>query len=386
MLELVEGPTLADRIAKGPIPIDEALPIAKQNAEALEAAHEQGVIHRDLKPANIKVRQDGTVKVLDFGLAKAFQPDAGSDPSDSPTMTAAATRAGVILGTAAYMSPEQARGMPLDRRTDIWSFGCVLFEMLTGRRAFGGATSPDALAAVLTATPDWTLLPSGVPPELRRLLRRALTRDVADRLAHVSDAGSKVFTAGGCPTPEGGVNAMKHGIFTRAILLDIPALKGKEALGLEQGSGVAEPVTGADIIAFEKFAKVKIGPGDVVLLYTGRWKREVEEGPWPVFGPGGMGAAGYHASVIPLLFDREVAYIGSDFVNDVFPTGFGDPWALPVHQIVMPFLGINILDNLDLELVAEFAREIGRWEFLITAGPLRIDLGHGSPLNPIATF
>ena len=132
VLELVEGPTLADRIKQGPIPIDEALPIAKQIAEALEAAHERGVIHRDLKPANVKVREDGTVKVLDFGLAKALEGDAGSDPSESPTLTAAATRAGVIMGTAAYMSPEQAKGKTADRRADIWAFGCVLYEMLTG--------------------------------------------------------------------------------------------------------------------------------------------------------------------------------------------------------------------------------------------------------------
>ena len=138
VLELVEGPTLADRIAKRPIPIDDALPIAKQIAEALEAAHEAGVIHRDLKPANIKVREDGTVKVLDFGLAKALDTTTEGDPSQSPTLTGAATQLGVIMGTAAYMSPEQARGKPVDKRADIWAFGCVLFEMLTGRRAFRG--------------------------------------------------------------------------------------------------------------------------------------------------------------------------------------------------------------------------------------------------------
>jgi serine/threonine protein kinase len=141
VLEVIEGPTLADRIAQGPIPVDEAFPIAKQIAEALEAAHEQGVVHRDLKPANIKVREDGTVKVLDFGLAKALAGEASNpDLSQSPTMTATVggTREGVILGTAAYMSPEQARGKPLDKRTDIWSFGCVLFEMLTGRAASPG--------------------------------------------------------------------------------------------------------------------------------------------------------------------------------------------------------------------------------------------------------
>src|SRR3982074_290783 len=151
-MELVEGDDLFQRIAKGAIPLDEALPIAKQIADALEAAHEQGIIHRDLKPANIKVRSDGTVKVLDFGLAKAMEPAAGSSPSmsTSPTITTPAmmTGAGMILGTAAYMSPEQARGKPTDKRADIWAFGVVVFEMLTGHRLFTGETISDTLAAV----------------------------------------------------------------------------------------------------------------------------------------------------------------------------------------------------------------------------------------------
>src|SRR5262249_12739761 len=157
VMELVEGPTLADRIAKGPMPVNEALPIAKQIAEALEAAHEQGIIHRDLKPANVKVRDDGTVKVLDFVVAKLVDPPSSSSLSGrmSPTISLRATMGGVILGTAAYMSPEQARGKQVDRRTDIWSFGCVLFEMLSGRQAFdAGDTISDAMAAVLRADPD----------------------------------------------------------------------------------------------------------------------------------------------------------------------------------------------------------------------------------------
>ena len=162
VLELVEGPTLADRIGQGPIPLDEALPIARQIAEALEAAHELGVVHRDLKPANIKLRQDGSVKVLDFGLAKAMAGDAQTDVSQSPTMMSPATMtsAGVILGTAAYMAPEQARGKPADARSDIWAFGVILYEMLTGKSAFGGETMVEILGGVLKSDPDWTALPA----------------------------------------------------------------------------------------------------------------------------------------------------------------------------------------------------------------------------------
>ena len=194
VLELVEGPTLADRIKEGPIPIDEALPIAKQSAEALEAAHEQGIIHRDLKPANVKVKADGTVKVLDFGLAKPFQPG-GSDPSDSPTITVSATASGVIMGTAAYMSPEQASGSIVDGRADVWSFGAVLFEMLTGRRAFAGESVAHVLAAVLKTEPDWTALPADTPPMLSRLLRRCLAKNLRERLRHIGDAGLEVTEA-----------------------------------------------------------------------------------------------------------------------------------------------------------------------------------------------
>ena len=187
VIELVEGPTLADRIAEGPIPVDEALPIAKQIAEALEAAHEQGIIHRDLKPANVKVKADGTVKVLDFGLAKAFQPEAsGASASESPTITVAATQQGIILGTAAYMSPEQASGKQVDKRADIWSFGVVLFEMLTGRRVFDGETVSHVLAAVLNGEPDWEALPSGTPTAVHRLLRHCLAKKLRARIPDIA--------------------------------------------------------------------------------------------------------------------------------------------------------------------------------------------------------
>ena len=189
VLELVPGPTLAERLAKGPLDVQEALPLARQMAEALEEAHARGVVHRDLKPANVKITPEGRVKVLDFGLAKALA-DEKSDATvdDSPTMTRNVDSAGVILGTAGYMSPEQARGQVVDKRADIWAFGCVLYEMLAGRRLFDGASTTDALAAVLTTEPDWTRLPPATPPGVQSLLRRCLQKDKTSRLHDMGDA------------------------------------------------------------------------------------------------------------------------------------------------------------------------------------------------------
>jgi len=190
VMELVEGEDLSARIARGAMPVDEVLTIARQIADALEAAHEQGIVHRDLKPANVKVRPDGTVKVLDFGLAKALEPAGASsgDVMNSPTLTARATQAGLILGTAAYMSPEQARGRAIDRRADIWAFGVVVYEMLTGRRAFKGEDISITLASVLKEDVDWDALPAGLPSSLRRLLRRCLEKDPRKRLSAIGDA------------------------------------------------------------------------------------------------------------------------------------------------------------------------------------------------------
>jgi len=191
VMELVEGPSLGDRIAEGPIPVEEALPIAREVAEGLEYAHERGIIHRDLKPSNISVTSDGKVKILDFGLAKALDPGGGGaspDMSHSPTVTAAVTEAGIVLGTAAYMSPEVARGKTADRRADIWAFGCVLYEMLAGRKAFRGETVSDTLAAILKTEPDWDALPADTPPCIRELARRCLTKDPKQRLQAIGDA------------------------------------------------------------------------------------------------------------------------------------------------------------------------------------------------------
>lgn len=192
VMELVEGPTLADRVAQGAIPLDEALAIAGQIAAALEEAHERGIVHRDLKPANVKVRHDGTVKVLDFGLAKAMDAGAGgggASVSMSPTITTPAmTQAGLILGTAAYMAPEQASGKPVDKRADIWAFGVVLWEMLTGRRMFEGETVSHVLAAVLTREPDL----AAVPHRVRHLLSRCLEKQPKKRLRDIGDAMSLV--------------------------------------------------------------------------------------------------------------------------------------------------------------------------------------------------
>jgi len=236
VLELVEGETLADLIAHDPIPVDESLKLAQQIAEALQAAHEKGVIHRDLKPANIKITADGTVKVLDFGLAKASDAESSDRDvlSNSPTLRTLASSPGMIVGTAAYMSPEQAKGKPVDRRTDIFAFGCVLYEMLTGKRAFEGDDVSDTLAAVLRAEPDWSLLPTDVPSGLRTLIQRCLAKDRAKRVAEISSLkfvlSEPVFVGSANDLYMTSVSApsrsrLKKGLFILAFMLSL-ALAG----------------------------------------------------------------------------------------------------------------------------------------------------------------
>jgi serine/threonine-protein kinase len=207
VMELVEGEGLDERIARGPVPVDEAVGMAVQIAEALEAAHAKGIVHRDLKPANVKIDPDGRVRVLDFGLAKALAPDgeasaSGVELSLSPTLTAHMTQAGVLLGTAAYMSPEQARGRGADRRSDVWAFGCVLMEMLTGDSPFAGDTVADILGAIVHREPDWDALPSSTPQAVRRLLRRCLRREPRNRLHDIADARIELEDARGADPPE----------------------------------------------------------------------------------------------------------------------------------------------------------------------------------------
>src|SRR5687767_12309190 len=206
VMELVEGEDLSQRIARGPIPVAEAVAIARQIADALDAAHERGIVHRDLKPANVKLRDDGTVKVLDFGLAKALDPAAGSsaDMMHSPTITSPATQLGVILGTAAYMAPEQARGKPIDKRADIWAFGVVLYEVLTGKRAFAGESVTEVAGAVIHTEPDWNAMPAATSGALRMIVRRCLQKDPKQRFRDIGDvrlALDGAFATADAPAP-----------------------------------------------------------------------------------------------------------------------------------------------------------------------------------------
>jgi len=274
VMELVPGETLADRLAAGPLPIAEALAMGRQIAAALEAAHEAGVIHRDLTPANVMLRPDGSVKVLDFGLAKGLGPIASGAMSQSPTITSEGTHAGVILGTAAYMSPEQARGRPLDRRTDLWSFGCVLFEALSGRRPFGGETTSDVISSILTREPDWGTLPAATPPAIRALLRRCLSKDPQRRLRDAGDAGLEIEEAGTAApavavVPAGGTRRSGRRVVASVLVLAAIAAAFFVGRWLGSGRGPDAPVWQGDrLIGASTFGiGPRISPDGQMLAY-----------------------------------------------------------------------------------------------------------------------
>ena len=282
-MELVEGETLAEQISKGPIPLDEALPLFHQIAEGLGAAHEKGIIHRDLKPANVKIGPDESPKILDFGLAKAFtdDPTASKNSSQSPTLTKG-TAMGAIMGTASYMSPEQARGKTIDKRTDIFAFGCLLYEALTGRRAFGGETVTDTLAAVVKSEPDWSALPQETPAQVRELLERCLRKKADRRLHDIADARIEIEEALGAPAPDSIPADSARAAFTRkqlGLALSIGLLVGALAV-----RSVISPPTESDLpliraslnlpegsaFLLDSTSGVAISPDGAHIAYTGR--------------------------------------------------------------------------------------------------------------------
>ncbi|MEE9292003.1 MAG: protein kinase [Acidobacteriota bacterium] len=278
-LELVPGDTLAERIGHAPVPVDEALTLCRQIAEALEAAHERGIIHRDLKPANVKVTPDGKVKVLDFGLAKAFETDPtsrGEDLSQSPTASFRGSGDGVILGTAAYMSPEQARGKPVDKRTDIWSFGCVLYECLTGKQAFAGETASDTIAKILEREPNWSALPGRRPPNLDTLLRRCLQKDASRRLRDIGDARIELDE-----TISGGAD-----VSPRAVG-DIAVRTGRPSVGWIGGVGLAGALLAALVTWFLASGGPQEAKTDLAVSQVARLTHDPGLSEWPTWSPDG---------------------------------------------------------------------------------------------------
>ncbi len=354
VLELIEGPTLTELIRRGApgLALDEALPIAKQIADALEAAHERGIVHRDLKPDNIKVRDDGTVKVLDFGLAKALEPDrAEEDIANSPTMTAAATKMGMIMGTVAYMSPEQAKGKSVDRQTDVWAFGCVLYEMLTGRQAFAGDSVTEILVAVMTHEPDLEALPAPVPFAVRRLIRRCLERDPKQRLRSVTDgllqldddlAHPSVGTAGelgamaspwqrALPWAAGAAVAVVMALLGWNLRPDVPPARDAFAVPLPPGVTLGTPTSGRGTFALSPDGQDLVYAGfleetETTQLYHRPMDRlealpipGTEGGHIPFFSPGGEWV-GYFSTVDDAL-KRIPLGGGSALTIGSFPKG-----------------------------------------------------------------
>jgi eukaryotic-like serine/threonine-protein kinase len=334
VMELVEGEDLAEVLARGPVPLADALPIAQQIAQALEVAHEQGIVHRDLKPANIKVRADGTVKVLDFGLAKAMEPTGvtSGNLSNSPTMTSPATALGMILGTAAYMSPEQARGKAVDRRADVWAFGVVVYEMLSGRRAFEGGEVTDVLASVLKDTIPLDRLPAGTPPEVRRLLRRCLAKNRADRLDSMATARLEITEA---------VSSIRETDVARVSASAAPPVRSRML-----------PLTLA-------VAGIAIGLAAGWALFTS-----------PIAPAHGPGIVRFSLPIPPIAEPRIVTIAGDLIVYEgdrLYVRRLSDPAAVPIP-------GTEGAENL-------FLSPDGRWAAFFSGGKLKkVSLAGGDPL------
>ena len=395
-LELVEGEDLQQRLKRGAIPVDEALGIARQIAEGLEAAHEKGIVHRDLKPANIRVTPEGHVKILDFGLAKAFDNDAGTTSdslqvSHSPTLSWKATEAGIVLGTAAYMSPEQARGKSVDKRADIWSFGVVMFEMLSGHRLFHGETASDTLAAVLRQDVDWTLLPKNLPPSDRKLVERCLERDPKQRLRDIGEARIAL----GAPTAGRGVadEDTRQGRTRREVL----RLAGVAAAGLSGGAafmswthrGDADtgtpPLRVTPLTGSGNVISVSISPDGLLIAYVeseqgmqSLWLQQVEGG-----------------QTLRLIPDRSVNYWSHVFTPDGNAIVFGEKSALDPRGSLY---SISTLGGTPRRLVADidcapsFSPDGERMAFTRLAFPtpgetaLMVAPKDGSDPKPLAVF
>jgi serine/threonine-protein kinase len=344
ILELVEGPTLADRIERGPLKIVETTDIAIQIARALEAAHESGIVHRDLKPANIKITPQGTVKVLDFGLATPVK-DAATSHTDASTVTLQQTQPGAVMGTPRYMSPEQARGLPVDRRTDVWAFGCVLFEMLTGKPAFSGATITDIVARVLERDPDWASLPPGLPDAMQRVLRWALVKDVHRRLRHVGDAileleaSAANASQAGPPRRRWPITAFVGAAIVSAIVGALAArwLSPQRESGSRATSRFAVPVTPLEVIPQNvamspdgRYIAYLAGPPDHQKTYLrhvdDRASRVISEvpmqAPQPFFSPDSQWVAFFDANKLKKMpLDG-----GSSITLAEAPTPRGGTW------------------------------------------------------------
>jgi len=278
VMELVEGPTLADRIADGPLPVEESLKIAAEIADALEAAHEKGIIHRDLKPANIKLTHDNRVKVLDFGLATMLLEDhTAAALSTSSTITVTPSQLGVVVGTTAYMSPEQANGKTLDKRTDIWAFGCVLFELLTGQRAFPGADVNDSLVSVLTREPEWTLLPNATPPRIVELLRRCLEKDPRERLRDIGDARIEILANDRAAVSEVG-GPRRRTVVVSAAILFFAALAAAMIIDRRlQGIALEPPIPRRLTFERGEIHAARFAPDGSTVVYSGAWRGGPEE-------------------------------------------------------------------------------------------------------------